>query len=56
MLYGRKALMNDIREVVKDNGGDVFNFNMAYDAGNDANDLLRDFARGVQRYRMAGAI
>lgn len=38
------------------NGGDVFNFNMAYDAGNDANDLLRDFARGVQRYRMAGAI
>ena len=42
----------------KSNGasGDVFNFNMAYDAGNDANDLLRDFARGVQRYRMAGAI
>ena len=37
-------------------GGDIFNFNMAYDAGNDANDLLRDFARGVQRYRMAGAI
>ena len=38
------------------NGGDVFNFNMAYDASNDANDLLIDFARGVQRYRMAGAI
>ena len=56
MLYGRKALMNDIREVVKDNGGNVFNFNMAYDASNDANDLLRDFARGVQRYKMAGAI
>ena len=37
-------------------GGDVFNFNFDYDAGNDANDLLRDFARGVQRYRMAGAI
>lgn len=37
-------------------GGDIFNFNMAYDASNDANDLLRDFARGVQRYRMAGAI
>ena len=36
--------------------GDVFNINMAYDASNDANDLLRDFARGVQRYRMAGAI
>lgn len=37
-------------------GGDIFNFNMAYDASNDANDLLRDFARGVQRYKMAGAI
>lgn len=37
-------------------GGDVFNFNMAYDASNDANDLLIDFARGVQRYKMAGAI
>ena len=36
--------------------GDVFNFNFDYDASNDANDLLRDFARGVQRYRMAGAI
>ena len=38
------------------NGGDVFNFNMAYDASNDANDILRDLVRGVQRYRMAGAI
>lgn len=37
-------------------GGDVFNFSFDYDASNDANDLLRDFARGVQRYRMAGAI
>ena len=34
--------------------GDTFNFNMAYDASNDANDLLRDLVRGVQRYRMAG--
>lgn len=37
-------------------GGDIFNFNMAYDASNNANDLLRDFANGVRRYRMAGAI
>ena len=57
MLYGRNALMKDIKEATKDNkSGDVFNFNMAYDASDDANDLLRDFARGVQRYRMAGAI
>lgn len=47
---------SSVRSGVAANSGDVFNFNMAYDAGNDANDLLRDFARGVQRYRMAGAI
>ena len=38
------------------NGGDVWNFNLNYDADADASDMLRDFARGVQRYRMAGAI
>lgn len=37
-------------------GGDVFNFNLNYDADADASDMLRDLARGVQRYRMAGAI
>ena len=47
---GNNALASNAR------GGDVFNFNFDYDASNDANDLLRDFARGVQRYRMAGAI
>ena len=36
--------------------GDVFNFNLNYDADADATDMLRDFARGVQRYKMAGAI
>ena len=36
--------------------GDVFNFNLNYDADADATDMLRDLARGVQRYRMAGAI
>ena len=38
------------------NGGDVFNFNLNYDANADASDMIRDLARGVQRYRMAGAI
>ena len=37
-------------------GGDVFNLNLNYDADADATDMLRDLARGVQRYRMAGAI
>ena len=37
-------------------GGDVFNINLGYDASADATDMLRDLARGVQRYRMAGAI
>ena len=36
--------------------GDVFNFNLNYDADTDATDMIRDLARGVQRYRMAGAI
>lgn len=37
-----------------DNGNIIVNLN--YDADADANDMLRDLARGVQRYRMAGAI
>lgn len=38
------------------NGGDVFNINLGYNADADATDMLRDLARGVKRYRMAGAI
>lgn len=37
------------------NGGDVFNVTLAYEAGDDANDMLRDLARGIKRYRRAGA-
>ncbi len=36
--------------------GDVFNFYLNYDADTDATDMVKDIARGVQRYRMAGAI
>jgi hypothetical protein len=36
-------------------GGDVFNVTLAYDAGDDANDMLRDLERGIKRYRRAGA-
>lgn len=35
--------------------GDII-VNLNYDADADANDMIRDLARGVQRYRMAGAI
>lgn len=55
VLYGRNALMKDIREAVDGNGGGIV-VNLNYDADADATDLLRDFTRGVQRYRMAGAI
>lgn len=57
MLYGRNALMRDIKEATSDaKSGDVFNFNLYYTGDNDANDMLKDVARGVRRYRMAGAI
>lgn len=57
MLYGRNALMKDIKEATSDaKSGDVFNFNLYYTGDNDANDMLKDVVRGVRRYRMAGAI
>lgn len=36
--------------------GDAFTINLNYNAGEDANELARDIARGINRYRMAGAI
>ena len=57
-LYGKAALLGDIRQAIKKeqqpSGGDVI-INMTYNAGDDANDMVRDIARGVRRYRMAGA-
>lgn len=54
VLYGRRALMSDIEAAV-DSGksGDII-INLNYDASDDATDMLRDVARGVRRYRMAG--
>lgn len=54
ILYGRKALMRDIREASSGDGEVVINLN--YDASDDANDMLRDLVRGVKRYKMAGVI
>ena len=53
MLYGRSALMRDIREA-SGGGGDII-INLNYDADTDATDMVRDIARGIQRYKMAGA-
>ena len=39
----------------KENNGNI-NINLNYDASSDASDLLKDIARGVKRYRMAGVI
>ena len=57
-LYGKSALLGDIRQAIKKeqqpSGGNVI-INMTYNAGDDANEMVRDIARGVRRYRMAGA-
>ena len=52
ILYGRQALLDDISEATSGNGEVVVNLN--YDASDDATDMLRDLARGMRRYRMAG--
>lgn len=53
MLYGRNALLSDIKKATANSGDIIINLN--YQAGNDANEMLRDIARGIRRYRMAGA-
>ncbi|MBR2189319.1 MAG: phage tail tape measure protein [Eubacterium sp.] len=51
VLLGEKKL----RELAGGGRGDI-NINLYYDASDDANDMARDCARIIQRYRMAGAI
>ena len=55
MIYGKNNLMRDIRQAVKGSGSGDIIINLNYDASEDANDMLRDLAKGVKRYRMAGA-
>lgn len=58
MLYGKAALMGDIRQAVRNEqrpSGESIIINLQYDAGDDASQMVRDIARGVKRYRMAGA-
>lgn len=55
VLYGRDRLLNDIKDAVSGNGGNVV-INLNYDASSDADDMLRDIARGVRRYKMAGVM
>ena len=58
MLYGKSALMADIRKAVRkeqtQSEGNII-INLTYNAGDDANEMVKDIARGVKRYRMAGA-
>ena len=56
VLYGRQALMKDIREATSGGGNGDVTVNLNYDASDDAQDMLRGLVRGVRRYRMAGAI
>lgn len=55
VMYGKNNLMKDIRSAVEGTGGggDII-INLNYTAGDDANDMVRDIARGIQRYKMAG--
>lgn len=46
--------MDTIEERMASNSGSI-TINLNYNAGDDANKMLRDLARGVQRYRRAGA-
>lgn len=52
LLYGRQQLMRDIKEA---SGGGQIIINLNYDAGSDAQEMVSDIARGLKRYRMAGA-
>ena len=54
ILYGRTALMNDIREASAGGGDIVINLN--YDAAKDATDMVNDIARGVKQLKLTGAI
>ena len=57
MLYGRNRLMKDISDAVSDGGGSGdINIYLSYNAGADASDMVRDIAREIRLYRMAGAI
>ena len=48
--------MRDIKEATSDNSGGTINIYLNYDASTDASDMVRDIAKGVKRYRMAGAM
>ena len=60
VLYGKSNLMKDITQAVINGNNDQHRsesivINLNYDASADANEMVRDIARGINRYRMAGA-
>ena len=56
VMYGRNKLMRDVGDAVKKNASGNVTINLNYTAGQDANDMLTDIARGIKRYKMAGVI
>jgi len=46
----------ELGNAMKNNSNGDININLNYDASSDASELLRDIARGVKRYRMAGVM
>lgn len=55
IMYGRQNLMRDIKAAVGTGTGDTV-INLNYTASDDARTMLRDVARELRRYKMAGAI
>ena len=55
VLFGRNKLLKDMEKAVQNAGGNVI-INLNYDASTDANEMLRDIARGMRRYKMAGVL
>lgn len=54
LIYGKNSLMKDIREATRSNGDIIIN--LSYNAADDATAMVRDIAREIRLYRMAGAI
>ena len=55
IMYGRSNLMRDIQEATSNNNGGTINIYLNYDASTDATEMVQDIAKGIKRYRMAGA-
>lgn len=55
IMYGKANLMKDMKEAVGDSVGTI-NIYLNYDASTDATEMVQDIAKGIKRYKMAGAL